>query len=247
MTSTPRRNDSSAPLKRDFRDRARDLIPLLQGASSRIEEAGRIPGDILSALHDAELFRMLLPKSVGGGEVDLPTFVETVEIIGRADASVAWCLSQAGGCATAAAYLNPKVAQEIFADRDATLCWGPPAIVGGKTAQARIERNGYRLTGEWQFASGCHNTTWFGGPIFLVLQENGGPVTPKEGKPAPARVLLFPKNAATVIPVWDVMGLRGTGSDWYKVHDLFVPADFSFEVDEPSNRIEKGPLTYFPR
>ena len=52
----------------DWIARARDLAPVIEAASDRIESERRIPGDLMSALHDAELFRMCLPRSMGGGE-----------------------------------------------------------------------------------------------------------------------------------------------------------------------------------
>src|SRR5579863_261693 len=102
-----------APLGIDYLARARELAPLIEAASPRIEAERRFPADVLSALHDAGMFRLLLPKSFGGAELDLPRFVRICEILGAADASVAWCVAQGGGCATAAAYVAPEIAREI--------------------------------------------------------------------------------------------------------------------------------------
>ena len=57
--------------------------------------------------------------------------------------------------------------------------------------------------------------------------------------------MLFPKSSATMIDVWNVMGLNGTGSDSYSVKDLFVPADFSFTRESDTERREAGPLYRF--
>ena len=97
--------------------RARELAPLIESASDRIEAERKIPDDVLSALHDARMFRMLIPSSCGGGEVAPMAFFGAIEAIAKADASVAWCLGQGSGVSMAAAYLKPEVAHDIFGMR----------------------------------------------------------------------------------------------------------------------------------
>ena len=85
-------------------------------ASDDIENARRLPPAVLDRLHEAQLFRLLLPRSANGIETDPLTFFHVIETIAKADASTAWCLSQAGGCAMSAAYIDLPVAQAIFGD-----------------------------------------------------------------------------------------------------------------------------------
>src|SRR4030081_510733 len=91
--------------------RAEALRPIVEAASDEIENKRRLPPALLDKLHEARLFRLLLPRSSDGIETDPITFFHVIETIARADASTAWCLSQAGGCAMAAAYLDPAVAR----------------------------------------------------------------------------------------------------------------------------------------
>jgi indole-3-acetate monooxygenase len=91
--------------------RARQLRPLIEGAAGAIEGERALPPKLLAALHNARLFRLLLPKSCGGEEVAPAMFVAAVEEVAKADASVAWCMAQGSGCSMAAAYLEPAVAQ----------------------------------------------------------------------------------------------------------------------------------------
>ena len=100
---------------------------MLDKAAPRIEEAKALPPDIVDALHDAQLFRMLLPRSLGGAELALEEFFQVILAIAEGDASTAWCLSQSSGCAMAAAYLQPEAAREVFGDARAVLAWGFPA------------------------------------------------------------------------------------------------------------------------
>ena len=221
---------------------ARGLVPMLNAASASIERERKIPADVLEALHAASMFRLALPRSVGGVELDLPSLVKVVEALGHGDASVAWCVSQAAGCATAAAYLAPDVAQEIFGDRQAVTSWGPPIGAGAK---AIAVEGGYRLTGTWQFVSGAPHATWIGATNCTICDPNGKPRLDAKGTPVARRVMLFPKAKAVFTDIWDVIGLRGTGSDNYTVTDLFVPEAYSFALDSAVDRREAGPLYRF--
>ena len=96
--------------------RAEALRPTVERLSDAVEDGRRLPPALLDTLHEAQLFRLLLPRSADGIETDPVTFFRVIETIARADASTAWCLSQAGGCSMSAAYLEPAVARAIFGD-----------------------------------------------------------------------------------------------------------------------------------
>ena len=81
----------------DIISRARALTPLLAAAASRVEEARALTPDALDAMHEAGLFRMLLPRSLGGAELELATFFQVACAIAEGDASAAWCLVQNSG------------------------------------------------------------------------------------------------------------------------------------------------------
>jgi len=220
--------------------RAHQLAPLIEAAADRIERERRIPDDLLKAMHDARLFRMLIPRAYDGEEVEPTTFFQVMEAIASADASVAWCLGQGSGVSMAAAYLEPAVAKELFGAADAVVATGAPS----RDAKAVIVDGGYRVTGSWMFASGSKHSQWLGGHS-TVCERDGSPRLGSNGKPLEQRTMLFPKSAATMTDVWQVMGLKGTGSDSYSVEDLFVPAQYSFTRESDEDRRERGPLYRF--
>src|SRR5262249_56195698 len=102
----------------------------------------------------------------------------------------------------------------------------------------------YRVTGRWDFASGCRNANWMGAHC-QVVGSDGSLRLNRYGRPA-IRSLLFPAEQATLIDNWHTIGLRGTASDGYSVSDLFVPEAFSTTREEPELRRELGPLYAFP-
>jgi len=221
-------------------ERAHALAPLIEGAADRIEADREIPAPVLDALHDARLFRILLPRSCGGEEVEPATFFLVMEQIAMADASVAWCMSQGSGVSMAAAYLDPKVAHELFGGARAVVATGAPSA----GAKAIAVDGGYRVTGHWMFASGSKHSHWLGGHSTLC-EADGKPRLGPDGRPLEQRTMLFPKSSARMIDVWQVIGLRGTGSDDYEVKDLFVPEAYSFTRESEADRREHGPLYRF--
>ena len=216
--------------------RAEALRPLVEAASNEIEETRRLPPALLDRLHEARLFRLLLPRSSNGIETDPVTFFRVIETIARGDASTAWCLSQAGGCAMSAAYLALPVAQEIFGDDPrAVLAWGP-----GPRVRAVECEGGWRVTGTWSFASGGRHATWLGAhcPIF---RADGTPRLGDDGRQAERTMLVRTRDVAWT-DIWNVVGLRGTASDQFALTDHFVPTSHSITRDFEKECREPGPL-----
>ena len=223
----------------DYVARARALAPTIARFADQAEAQRRLPHALSDALHEAGLFRMLLPRSLGGAELDPSAFVRVMEEIAKADASTAWVLGQTAGCSMIAAYLSREAAARIFGPPRAVLAWG-----AGPQGRAVAVDGGYRLTGSWTFASGILQATWVGAHAPIVSAD-GTPQRRPDGAPD-VRTLLFPIEATTLSDVWHVMGLRATGSDTYAVSDLFVPRDHTAARDEAAERREAGPLYCFP-
>ncbi len=215
---------------------ARTLLALLRAAAPRIEAARALPQDVLAALHAQGMFRLTLPRALGGPEADAVTLMRVVETLAMADASTAWCVGQAAGCAMSAAYLPPDAARAVFGDSRAVLAWG-----AGASGVAVPVAGGWRVGGRWMFASGARHATWLGGLCMLAATD--GTVPPG----APVRTFLFPREHATLTDTWHVIGLRGTGSDSYAVQDVLVPAEYCFDRTQPAaypGTLYRIPLTH---
>ena len=219
--------------------RAQELSAELAAASDEIERSQRIVEPLLTRLHEARLFRMLLPRSVSGDAVDPTVYLRAVEQIAQHDGSVAWCLFTGNSSALMAAYLPVEVAREIWGEPRAVVAWGPP-----NATKVHAAPGGYRVSGMWQFASGCRHASWMGAHC-QVIEPDGSLRLNRTGQPT-VRCLLFPAEHAKLIDgSWDVIGLRGTASDAYSVTDLFVPEAFSSTREDPTLRLEPGPLYAF--
>ncbi len=226
----------SQDLSTDWIARARSLIPMVEAAGDRNEAERRISPEVIAALHEAGLFRMLLPASLGGGAADIVTLNQVIETLAAADASTAWCLAQQTVSTHAAGFLDPKIAREVFGPPDGAIAWGPPAGI----AKAAVVDGGYVVTGRWRFASGHVHCPWLGGHS-TVFERDGEPRRDKQGRPV-NRTMLFRKEKATIHDIWHVLGLRGTRSNDYEVRELFIPEAYTTWRDLPADRREAGPL-----
>ncbi|HYS47601.1 MAG TPA: acyl-CoA dehydrogenase family protein [Xanthobacteraceae bacterium] len=218
--------------------RARDLAAAITAAADTIERTRRIPEPLLGELHRSRLLRMLLPRSVGGDQVEPGAYLAAIEELARHDASVAWNAFVANSSSLIAPFLEPATARTIFADPSTIMAWGPP-----NATRAAAVAGGYRLSGTWEFASGCRHATWMGAHCHVV-EPDGALRLDRHGRPT-IRSLLFPAQEATLLDTWNTIGLRGTASDSYRVADLFVPEAFSGTRTDPAARRERGPLYAF--
>ncbi len=224
----------------DYIERARALRPLLEDAADEIEEHRQLPPRVVEALISGGFFKLLLPLSMGGAELHPRTYVQVLEEIAKAEPSTAWSLGQNSGCSMTAPYLDPAIAREVFGPPRGILAWGPELPGAGRGVAVE---GGIRVTGRWGFATGSRHATWLGAHV-PIFEEDGAPRMNPNGRPV-VRTVLFPKSSAEIIDNWQVIGLRGTGSDSYAVEDLFVPQQYTASRDNPTERREPGLLYKF--
>ena len=220
----------------DAPERARRVLEILDADGPEMDRRRELTPAVVDALVEQDLLRLLLPRSLGGQEIDLVTFCQTTEAIGWADASTGWFVNQSNVSAGSAAAAMPHgAAAAMFAGARTGLAWGAKH---DKSSAIRVD-GGYRLTGTWSFASGGRHTIWLG--AHSATQNADGSPSMLYGRPDD-RSFLFPRARATIIDDWHVLGLRGTGSDSYSVTDLFVPDEHAPARDSPEERREPGPL-----
>jgi alkylation response protein AidB-like acyl-CoA dehydrogenase len=217
---------------------ARKLAPMIRTYAGDTEALRALPAPVFEALADAGLFHMAFPRSLGGGELDLPTYIQVIEELGKADASTGWVVNQCAIFATYAARMPRALARKIWIDTPRSVVSNTPQA----SAQAIVVEGGYRVTGRQGFSTGCRNAAWVAAHAEIV--ENGK-VRMDHGVPE-TRYLFVPVAEAELLDTWHVRGMRGTGTHHFAVHDVFVPADRTvLSVTAPL--IETGPLYQIPR
>jgi len=208
--------------------------PAIDAAADQIDQNRDLPPDLFAALREAGLFRLVQPTEYGGAELDPPSLVQVIEEVARHDASTAWCLGQTNICAITAAYLDPTVVHDIFGPGTGILAWGPGP------GEARAVPGGYRVNGNFDFASGSRLASWIGAHV-PVIEADGSRRLGSAGQPI-TYTMFMPKSAVQIRDTWQTMGLRGTGSDSYSVTDLFVPEAYTLARDPAVKPRVKGIL-----
>lgn len=227
--------DLSSPAAPFLRDIA-ELGPSIRAQAAAAEEQGRVDPALIAELKRRRFFRLWIPRSVDGEEMDLPSSIDVFEAMSYEDGVVGWTIMIGAGGGLFATLLPPDSAREVF---------GPPdAVIAGSGAPSGVSHrdNGiYRVDGRWRFASGVHHATWF--TANTVVHEGGEPVPTDDGARL-IRAVAIPASSVEVIPNWDVTGMRATASHDFAVHGVQIPVHHTFDVTgEPR---DPGPLYRYP-
>jgi alkylation response protein AidB-like acyl-CoA dehydrogenase len=219
-------------------DAARKLAPMIRSLADRIEADRELPRPLFDALADAGLFLLALPRRVGGAEIDLPTYVQVLEEIGKADASTGWIVNQCAIFATYAARMPRDIARSIWIDTPRCVVANTPM----PTAKAIVVPGGYRVTGRMGFSTGCRHAAWLAARAHV--HENGQ-LRLRDGQ-SEQLYLFVPVTEAELLDTWHVRGMRGTGTYHFAVSDIFVPAERTV-LQSGAPLLETGPLYQIPR
>ncbi|MFM9884523.1 MAG: acyl-CoA dehydrogenase family protein, partial [Burkholderiales bacterium] len=195
---------SAAKPSYDALNVARGLIPSVIAARDECERLRHVPPSLAEALGKAGLLQMSLPRSMGGEEVAPLDAFDAIEEISKADGSIGWCAMIASVLTAFTGWLPTEVGRAMS---------GEPADLrlGGSIrpqGRARMVNGGYRVDGQWDFASGIHHARWVVCPC-VVMDGDKAVLTPA-GAPK-TRIMWLPSSSIKIIDTWDVVGLRGTG------------------------------------
>lgn len=220
-------------------ERARELLPLIRARGDEIDAERRVPPDIIARLAKAGVFRMSVPKELGGLGVDPLTNFRVVEELASADASVGWVVM-------IASHISWAITSVTDWELGATLFLrNPDAIVGGFNAPgggiATRTEGGYRITGRWPYGSGVRHSDYM--VVSSVVSE--GETLKKHADGSPFLVtLLLPYASLGVVDTWHTLGMRGTGSHDYTATDLFVPDASVIPLESGARR--DSPMYRYP-
>ena len=201
-------------------------IKLIESSIEEIDEKREIPEELLIELINKNYFRLLLPKSLNGIEMDFIEYLKKLFEIASIDASVAWCINQSNVLSTNAAFMEKNLAKKIFNDPNAIITNGPPIEYDIKENKSEA-----LVSGKWSFSSGIKHSTW----VLAIFND-------KNNK---SKNIMLPTSSVSLEDVWDVNGLRGTGSYSFSVKNKVIPNENIFY--DRLNLNESGPLYKIPR
>lgn len=209
---------------------ARALGPAIEAAADEIEAGRCLPAPLLQSMRDAGIFRIAFPRDWGGPEMDILDQARLIEILAYHDASAAWVAMICSDSGHYAARLDERVARELYPSMD-LLTSGLLYPVG----QARRIEGGFRVSGRWQFGSGCLHADRIVGGCLVV--EDDTPVIGPDGFPE-ITVVWLPRDEVVIEDTWYTTGLAGSGSNDYSATDVFVPDGHHFNPFRTGERSE---------
>src|SRR5215813_4146197 len=189
-------------------DAARQIAPIIEQHNEEAERERRLSQPVLDALRETGLLRMSTPRSLGGLETDPVTRALVGEEIGRHDSAAAWSLENPLDWAWFCARLPDAGAGEIYS-RGADILI---AAQFGRPLQATSTNGGYRISGRAPFVSNCYDADWISSTVLVDADD-------ADGDEPEMRMVYFPRGDCQIIDTWDVMGMRGTGSNDISVTD----------------------------
>jgi alkylation response protein AidB-like acyl-CoA dehydrogenase len=227
------RSSATTPDVCDLLTRARAIAALARERAQQTEADRRVGDDMIERMRQADLFRIMQPRSYGGLEYGFDVFAQVVAAIAGGCGSTGWVYGLLASHQWLIACFSKAAQDEVWQDRTA-LAAGTYAPVG----QAVAVDGGYRLSGVGSFCSGCDNAQW---------QLLGGMIPQPDAAATPGFFLL--RSADCVIDDnWHTMGLAGTGSKNIVARDVFVPAHRTLafaeltEATAPGMRANPNPL-----
>ena len=184
----------------------------IRAAADEIEAAQRLPLELVEALSEIEAYSMYVPRSVGGAEVHPLVGFATAEAIARQDASAGWCVQVSAAVTTFMAWTDPQGLEDLVREVGTVRLAGSARPLG----IAREVEGGFVVSGHWNYVSGVRDAT-------LILASSF--INPPTGDPPLSRSMFLPVTDGRIVDNWDVVGMRGTGSDDYVLDEVFVPIE----------------------
>ena len=227
------------PTAADLVARAAAMIPTLRARGDECEAGNKVPDATIADFQDAGFFKILQPKRYGGYEMDPEAFYDVQMKVAEGCMSSAWVLGVVAVHNWQLALFDPKAQEDVWGDDVTSL------ISSSYMPRAEVTPvdGGYRISGRWGFSSGVDHCEW----AFL-----GGLVPdPETGQPD-FLTFLVPRRDFTVLPIWNTIGLGGTGSQDVTVTDAYVPAyrthrsKDGFALTSPGGKVNTAPLYKLP-
>lgn len=189
----------------------------LQGASV-------ISDKVMQHIHEEGLLKIWVPQKYGGLGCRFEEGLKALFSWAETDGSFGWMLTLCAGANYFSRNIRPEIAQLLFTHSET--CFGGSGMVGG-TAEKQDDST-YLINGSWNFATGAPHLTHF--TLNARVMEKGKAITDKDGNEI-IRSFIVPKEEVHIIPNWNSMGMKGSGTYSFTINNVFVSEDYSFVYD----------------
>ena len=221
-----------------FLERVRSILPTLRARSSACDHLRRLPDETARDFDDLGLLKVVQPARCGGYELNWDVLCAAGQEMAEACGSQAWVFKNLADHAQLVGTFPAAAQDDVWRESDdvhIAAAFDPVGI-------ARRVLGGFEFSGLHGFASGIDNADWLIAGGYIVEERELGPY-----------FFLIPKTDASIIDVWHVMGLAGSGSKSFKVESAFVPEHrilsgrLSHQGRGPGTEVNSAPVFRIPR
>jgi len=216
------------------------IAPMLTKAVEQDEQNTRVSEPVFKALRNAGLYKLFLPASLGGLEIDPLTVAKLVERVAHYNPAAAWSIMVANTSNWIAKFLPAEVAEQVCHPSRNTYCAGSFAA----PVMATIADGGYMIAGQVPLCSNVHQAQWI--TLLSIIMQDGHPVM-NNGMPE-MRAVVLKSEDCHVVDTWQALGMKATDSNDVIVKNVFVPLSHSFSLSPHAelNKYYSGRLYHFP-
>jgi len=224
---------------RPYFEKVEKIGPVIREHADRAEREAQMAREVADAFHEAGLFRILLPRELGGGELTIPDSLRICEEVARIDGSTGWNLAICVGGPMFGYNLSRAAFEKIWGD--------PRAVSAGSLnpATTRViaaEGGGWRFSGKATYASASAHATYLMA-AGMVMRDGAPQIV--DGFPV-MRAGMFPIRHAKILNTWSTAGMRGTGSNDCVFEDVIVPDEFTFDWLNAKSPWHRGTFANIP-
>lgn len=189
-------------------------------AESEVEEMEKnqtVSENVINALKETQIPKLLLPKRYGGPQVSYREYSEIIRKVSKYNMSAGWITFLYTTHNIWAAYL-PEKGRDVIINQGGLI-----ADIFSPIGKVEVDGDGFRLSGTYSFVSGVLHSDWVAVGAFMEYPGSGQ----KEHV-----AFNLPTRDVQIIQNWDVLGLRGTGSNQVVVDNIYVPKEQVLRLSE---------------
>lgn len=214
-----------------------EQVTQLRGQALASEKLKELHPAQLDIIYREKWFQLFVPKSKGGLELSLPAILQLEEALAWVNGSLGWTVTLCAGAGWFIGFLNPQLTNEVF--RNEKVCLGGS---GKPSGVAKKIKEGYEITGFWNYSTGAPHTTAF--TANCIIEEDGKSLVDDNGDPL-VRPFLFHRDEVIIHDNWNVVGMIATASQAFEVKQLKVNEDRMF-IPDSGHAVIDSPIFKYP-
>lgn len=191
---------------------AKEIRPLLTENAQTHARIGEMTEEVVDAIIKAGFHNMAVPQRWSGEHLSAKAMSRISAELAKGCPSAAWTITITNSCVLVGSQMTDNMQRTLFANGTPMMA----ASIAGMGSLKAVD-GGYLLSGRWDYCTNCHHARYV---LMQGIYEETQPV-----------MCLIPIEDLTRLDNWDMVGMRGTGSDSLVAENVFVPTELSARIN----------------